>query len=63
MSVVDELRTKCDWCEPCDQCVVLMENAAQEIDRLTRERDELRAVARMCVYAVEEYERYPWLKD
>lgn len=34
MSIVDELRTKCTWCEPCDACVILMEQAAQEIEGL-----------------------------
>ena len=31
--LVTELRTKCETCEPCDSCVVLMEQAAQEIER------------------------------
>lgn len=39
--IADELRTKCDWCEPCDACVVLMEKAAQEIERLEAIVDRL----------------------
>ena len=38
-------------------------NAIQHSNTIARERDEARKVARMCVYAAEEYERYPWLKD
>ncbi len=37
--LVAELRIKCQWCTPCHDCYQLMMRAADEIDRLQREKD------------------------